>query len=194
MSMSRSLWNQSKPRMPVKRRRQQPPIQDQKRRHIKTERSLGGRSDSLRCFAKVWYEGFFTHQDLIGKDEVPAVEILKELDGVGNKLSLFLCNDEGSGGPCEADAIQRFCKDASLNEVECGIGQAGGRRACWVDERNSADLTGEGNARFCKNMLTATGLLRHLRQPVRTIPALPTLLSRMMPTLSYPITNARPAI
>lgn len=120
----------------------------------------------------MWYEGFSTHQDLIGKDETPAVEVLKGLDGVGNKLSLFLCN-EGSSGPCEADAVQRFCKDVSLNEVECGIGQAGSRRACWVDERSSAHLTGEGNARFCKNMLTATGLLRHFRQPVRAIPALP---------------------
>jgi hypothetical protein len=183
--MSRSLWNQPKPRMPVRRRHQQPPIQDQKRRHIKTEQGPDGRSGSLRCFAKVWYEGFFTHQNLIGKDEVPAVEFLKGLDGVGNNLSLFLCNDEGSSGPCEADAIQRFCKGVSLNEVECGIGQAGGRRACWVDERNSADLTGEGNARICKNMLTATGLLRRLRQPVCAIPAPPAVLSRMMPTLSY---------
>jgi len=161
-------------------------MQDRKRRHIRTERSPGSRSYSLRCFAKVWYEGFFAHQDLIGKDETPAVEVLKGLAGVGNELSLFLCNDESSSGPCEANAIQRFCRDVSLNGIERGIGQAGGRRACWVDERNSAHLTGEGSARFCKNMLTATGLLRRLRQPVRSIPAPPALLSRMMPTLSYP--------
>jgi hypothetical protein len=161
-------------------------MQDQKRRHIRSERRPDGRSYSLRCFAKEWYEGFFTHQDLIGKDETPAVEVLKRLDGVGNKLTLFLCNGDISSGPCEADAIHRFCRNVSLNDVECGIGQAGGRRACWVDERNSADLTGEGNARLCKNMLTATGLLRRLRQPVRSIPAPPALLSRMMPTLSYP--------
>ncbi|KAE9365474.1 hypothetical protein N431DRAFT_563398 [Stipitochalara longipes BDJ] len=140
-------------------------MQHQKERSIRTEQLPGHRAYSLRCFAKVWYKGFFTHQDLVGKDETPAVEVLKELAGVGNKLSLFLCNDEGSNGPCEADAIQRFCKDASLDEIERGIGQAGSRRACWVDERSSADLIGRGNARSCKNMLTATGLLRHLRQP-----------------------------
>jgi hypothetical protein len=151
-------------------------MQDQRQRSIWTERIPGDRSYSLRCFAKVWYDGFYTHQDLVGKDETPAVEVLKELNGVGNKLSLFLCNDEVSNGPCEADAIQRFCKDVSLDEIEHGIGQAGSRRACWVDERNSADLTGEGNSRSCENMLTVTGLLRRLRQPVRAIPVPPALL------------------
>jgi hypothetical protein len=148
-------------------------MQDHKRRYIRTELSSRGTSYSLHCFEKVWYEGFWTHQDLIGKDETPAVEVLKGLDGMGNNLSLFLCNDEGSSGPCEADAVQRFCKDVSLNDVEYGNGQAGNRRACWVDERNSTHLTGEGNVRFCKNMLTATGLLRHLKQPVCAIPAPP---------------------
>ncbi len=163
-------------------------MQDQRQRSIRTERIPGDRSYSLRCFAKVWYDGFYTHQDLVGKDETPAVEVLKELNGVGNKLSLFLCNDEASNGPCEADAIQRFCKDVSLDEIEHGIGQAGSRRACWVDERNSADLTGEGNSRSCENMLTVTGLLRRLKQPVRAIPAPPALLrySQRTSTLSLP--------
>jgi hypothetical protein len=124
----------------------------------------------------VWYDGFCTHQDLVGKDETPVVERLKQLNGAGNELSLFMCNDDVSNGPCEADAIQRFCKNVSLDEIEHGIGQAGSRRACWIDERNSADLTGEGNSRSCENMLTATGLLRRLRQPVRAILAAPTVL------------------
>ena len=132
-------------------------MQDQRQRSIRAERIPCDRSYSLRCFAKVWYDGFRIHQDLVGKDETPAVEVLKELNGVGNNLSLFLRNDEVSNGPCEADAIQRFCKDVSLDEIERGIGQAGSRRACWVDERNSADLTGEGNSRPCENMLTEIG-------------------------------------
>ncbi|KAH8742965.1 hypothetical protein BGZ57DRAFT_862902 [Hyaloscypha finlandica] len=141
-----------------------------RRRRILTERSPGGRSYSLRCYTKVWDEAFFTHHDLTRKDETPAVGVLKGFDESENKLSLFLCNDEGSGDPFEADVVQRFCKDVSLKEVECGIGQAGSRRACWVDQRNSVDLMGEGNARYCKNMLTATELLRCLRQPQLLMP------------------------
>jgi hypothetical protein len=145
------------------------PMEDRKQRTSRAERSSGERSYSLRCFEKVWYDDFLTYRDLVGKDETPAVEFLNELDGVGNKLSLFLCNGDDSVGPYEADAIQRFCRNFSPDEVERGIGQAGSRRACWLDELNSANLAGEGNARACKNMLTAMGLLRCLRQPVREI-------------------------
>ena len=144
---------------------------------------------------ETWHIYWFP--DLVGKDETPAVEVLKELNGVGNNLSLFLRNDEVSNGPCEADAIQRFCKGVSLDEIEHGIGQAGSRRACWVDERNSADLTGEGNSRPCGNMLTVTGLLRRLRQPVRAIPSPPALLHyfpKGRPLSVYLITNIRPAV
>jgi hypothetical protein len=46
-------------------------------------------------------------------------------------------------------------------------------------------------------MLTVTGLLRRLRQPVRAIPAPPTVLRyfpKGRPPSAYPITNTRPAI
>jgi hypothetical protein len=90
----------------------------------------------------------------------------KGIGGVADKLTIFLGLEEGLNGPCEADAVQRFCKGASLKDINVGIGESGRRKASWIDDRNSKDLTGSGNARLCENMLTATGLLRYLKQPV----------------------------
>jgi hypothetical protein len=95
-----------------------------------------------------------------------AVEMKEGMGGVEDKLRIFLGLEEGLNGPCEADAVQRFCKGASLKDINVGIGESGRRKASWIDDRNSKDLTGSGNARLCENMLTATGLLRYLKQPV----------------------------
>ena len=114
----------------------------------------------------MWPDSFFTRHDLSSKDEIPVVEIKRGIGGVEDKLAIFLRNEEGLTSPCEADAVQRFCKGVILNDIEVGTGESGRRKASWIDDRNSADLTGSGNARLCENMLTATGLLRHLNQPV----------------------------
>jgi hypothetical protein len=141
-------------------------MQVQKRQRTRRERSPEGRHYPLQCFANVWHDSFFTRHDLNNKDNIPAVEMKKGIGGVEDKLTIFLRNEEGLSGPCEADAVKRFCKDVSLNDIEVGIGESGRRKASWIDDRNSADLTGSGNARLCENMLTATGLLRYLKQPV----------------------------
>jgi hypothetical protein len=141
-------------------------MQVQRQQRTRGERSPEGRHYQLQCFANVWPDSFFTRHDLSNKDEIPAVEIKKGIGGVEDRLTIFLHNEEGLTGPCEADAVQRFCKDVSLNDIEVGIGESGRRKASWIDDRNSVDLTGSGNARLCENMLTATGLLRYLKQPV----------------------------
>jgi hypothetical protein len=141
-------------------------MQVQRQQRTRRERSPEGRYYQLRCFANEWPETFFTRHDLSDKDEIPAVRMKKAWGGMGDELTIFLRDEEGLTGPCEADAIQRFCKDVSLNDIEAGNGESGRRKASWIDDRNSADLIGSGNARLCENMLTATGLLRHLKQPV----------------------------
>jgi hypothetical protein len=141
-------------------------MQVQRQQRTRRERGPEGRHYQLRCFANVWPDSFFTRHDLSNKDEIPAVEMKREIGGVEDRLTIFLRNEEGLTGPCEADAVQRFCKGVSLSDIEAGIGESGRRKAAWIDDRNSADLTGSGNGRLCENMLTATGLLRHLKQPV----------------------------
>jgi hypothetical protein len=141
-------------------------MQVQRRQRSRKERSPEGRHYPLQCFANLWHDSFFTRHDLSNKDEIPAVEMKMGIGGVDDKLTIFLRNEEGLGGPCEADAVQRFCKGISLKEIEVGMGEYGRRKASWIDDRNSPDLTGSGNARLCENMLPATGLLRYLKQPV----------------------------
>jgi hypothetical protein len=141
-------------------------MQVQKRQSARRERIPERRHYPLQCFANVWHDSFFTRHDLSNKDVIPAVEMKKGVGGVEDELTIFLRNEEGLSGPCEADAVQRFCKDVSLNDIKDGIGESGRRKASWIDDRNSSDLTGSGNARLCENMLTATGLLRYLKQPV----------------------------
>jgi hypothetical protein len=141
-------------------------MQVQRRQRARRERSPEGRHYPIQCFANVWPGSFFTHHDLSEQDETPAVEMKRGMGGVGDELSIFLGLEEGLSGPYEADAVQRFCKDASLKDIDVGIGESGRRKASWIDDRNSKDLTGSGSARLCENMLTATGLLRYLKQSV----------------------------
>jgi hypothetical protein len=122
----------------------------------------------LLCFTNAWDPAFFTRHDLTGKDDVSAVEAKKNIGVVGDKLTIFLQVSEDLGCPCEADEVKRYCEGVSLEGLETGVGEAGERRAAWLDDRNSLDQTGSGNARLCDNPLTATGLLKYLKQSVRT--------------------------
>ena len=163
-------------------------MQVQKRQRAKRERSPEGRHYPLQCFANVWHDSFFTRRDLSNKNDIPVVEMKKGIGGVEDKLTIFLHNEEGLSGPCEADAVRKFCKDVSLKDIEVGIGESGRRKASWIDDRNSADLTGSGNARLRENMLTATGLLRCLKQPV--CPHLPSIDPFPWLLLTTPIAHA----
>ena len=60
---------------------------------------------------------FFDHHDLSNNNEIPAVELKKEIDGIGDKLAIFLHNEEGLSIPCEAEEVQRFCKDVCFNDI-----------------------------------------------------------------------------
>jgi hypothetical protein len=125
------------------------------------------------CFTNAWDPAFFTRHERTGKDDVSAVEAKKSMGDVDDELTIFLQVSEDLGCPCEADEVKRYCECVSLEDLEAGVGEAGKRRAAWIDDRNSLDLTGSGNARLCVNPLTATGLLKHLKQTVGTRPELP---------------------
>jgi hypothetical protein len=109
---------------------------------------------------------FFTRHDLAGKDDVSAVEAKRSIGEVGDEWTIFLQDSDDLGYLCEADEVKRYCEGVSLDDVEAGVGEAGERRAAWVDDRSSVDLTGSGSVRPCDNPLTAKGLLRYLKQPV----------------------------
>jgi hypothetical protein len=117
-------------------------------------------------FKNSWQDCFFTHPDPKGKDDIRVVDAKKSFGDIEEKLASFL----GLEYPREVDEVKRYCKGgASLEEVQDGIGEAGMRRAVWIDDRNSPNLTGSGNARPRGELLTATELLRYLKEPVREL-------------------------
>jgi hypothetical protein len=133
---------------------------------IRSENTSEGRQHPLKCLQKTWNSGFLKHHNLVGKDDVPAVEVKQSLGCVEDELTIILQGSNGLGSPCDVDEVMKYCEHGgSLEDVRDGIGAAGMRRAAWVDERNSPCLTGKGSVRLCER-LTATGLWRHLRQPV----------------------------
>ena len=122
----------------------------------------------LNCFQNVWYDCFLIHHDLTRKDDKPAFEIRRSLGGVEGDLEILLRTSDNSGSASKADGVKRYCKyGPDLQAVEQGIGESGTRRGAWVDDRNSPHLTGIGDVRLCGTWLTATGLLRYLKQGVR---------------------------
>lgn len=131
------------------------------------ESNLDSRCFPLRCFQNAWYECFFTHHNLSGKDDLPAVQIRKVLGDMEDILEILLQTSGNSGSPSEADEVKRFCKGGPALEVlQQGVGEVGSRRAAWVDDRNSPHLSEKGRVRLRGTWLTATGLLRHLSHPV----------------------------
>lgn len=120
----------------------------------------------LLCFTNSWDPAFLTRHDPTGKDDVSAVETKRSMGDKSDPLTIFLGVLEDLGYPCEADEVKRHCGGVILKDLEDGVGQAGKRRAAWLDDRNSQDLTGSGNARLYANPLTATGLLGCLKQTV----------------------------
>ncbi|KIN05269.1 hypothetical protein OIDMADRAFT_51083 [Oidiodendron maius Zn] len=121
-------------------------------------------------FTNAWPRSFFTYHIIAGKDDVPAVEARRKKGGVEDKLTSFLQTSEGLSFPSEADTIKRYCDKVSLKDVEDGVGEAGTRKASWIDDRNNKDLDAVdvgGNSRLCKNWLTATELLRYFKEQPR---------------------------
>jgi hypothetical protein len=148
-------------------KRQICPIMSNQRSQGKhAEAIFGGSFYPLKCFQNAWYDGFFVHHDRTGKDNLPAIDTRKNLGSIEGNLEGFLQTGDSSS-PYEADEVMRYCNGGlKLKSVENGSGEAGNRKAAWVDDRNSPHLTGTGNVRLCGAWLTATGLWRHLRQPV----------------------------
>jgi hypothetical protein len=165
ISPDKTLYNNRGPQPPMPGRRG-------RRERIPEERRY-----PFLCFTNTWDSAFFTRRDLTGKDDISAVEARESIGEVGDKLTIFLQVSEDLGCPCEADEVKRYCEGLSLEDLEAGIGKAGERRAAWLDDRNSLDQTGSGNARLCDNPLTATGLLKYLKQSVWTRPKLPLRLT-----------------
>jgi hypothetical protein len=122
--------------------------------------------DPVPWFTNAWPRLFFTHHLLTGKDDVPAVEARSQISGFQDKLTDFLQESKDLGFPSEADGVKRHCGNVSLKDIEAGFGDAGTRKALWIDDRKSDDLTGCGSPRLSNGWMTATRGLSYLEQRV----------------------------
>ena len=142
-----------------------------------------GKQHSPQWFTNAWPRSLFTHHILAGRDDESSVEAKRKIGGVEDKLISFLQTSEGLSFPSEADAVKRHCEKVSLKDVEEGVGEAGTRKASWVDDRNTEDLDAVdvgGNSRQCRNWLTATELLRYLNEPVWPARPPPSLVTQSL--------------
>ena len=122
--------------------------------------------DPVPWFTNAWPRSFFTHHRLTGKDDLPAVETRNQISGFQDKLTSFLQDSKDLGFSSEADGVKRYCRNVSLKDIEAGVGNAGTRKALWIDDRKSDNLTGCGSPRLSNGWMTATGGLRYLEQRV----------------------------
>jgi hypothetical protein len=97
---------------------------------------------------------------------VPAVEARNQIGSFQDKLTNFLQDSKDLGFPSEADGVKKHCRNASLKDIEAGVGDAGTRKALWIDDRKSDNLTGCGSPRLSNGWMTATKGLRYLEQRV----------------------------
>jgi hypothetical protein len=128
---------------------------------------------SVPGLSKVWPNSFFAHHLLTGKDDVPAAEERNQISSFQDPMTNFLDDSKDLGFPSEADGLKKYCKHVCLKDIEAGIGEAGTRRAFWIDDRKSAHLAGCGEPRLSNGWKTATEALRCLKQRVclaRTAP------------------------
>lgn len=97
---------------------------------------------------------------------MPAVEARNQISGFQDKLTNFLQDSKDLGFSSEANGIKRHWGNISLKEIEAGVGDAGTRKALWIDDRKSDHLTGCGSPRLSNGWMTAHEGLRYLEHPV----------------------------
>ncbi len=105
---------------------------------------------------------------------MPAVEARTQISGFQDWLSHFLEDSKDLGFPSEAERVKRHCGKVRLKDIEAGVGDAGTRKALWMDDRKGDHLTGSGSPRLSNGWMTATEGLRYLEQRVwhtRTSPS-----------------------
>jgi hypothetical protein len=101
----------------------------QREQRRRTERIAEKGRYQLQCFEKAWYKCFFTHHNLIKKDDVAAVDHKKSLGSIEEKLPTFLQASNSLSSSCKADKVKRYCEGISLEKVQNGVGEGGTRLA-----------------------------------------------------------------
>jgi hypothetical protein len=116
---------------------------------------------------KIWNPIFST--DRIPNEAKSYVEGRRGHQAKGEGIALFLYDSENSKS-CKTQVVEDFCHDVRLEDIRRGSGNAGRRRAAWLDDRCKANgAPAGGHVRTYKNPMTPTAVLRHMEEVVQNI-------------------------
>jgi hypothetical protein len=116
---------------------------------------------------KIWNPIFST--DRIPNEAKSYVEGRRGHQAEGEGIALFLYDSENSKS-CKTQVVEDFCHDVCLEDIRRGSGNAGRRRAAWLDDRCKANgAPAGGHVRTYKNPMTPTAVLRHMEEVVQNI-------------------------
>ena len=117
-------------------------------------------------YKKEWDPEFLADRNF--KEDESYVEYKRGINADGDDFDIFLRDSEDSVPCCKVEEVREFCQDACLDDLKKGARKAGTRRGAWLDDRSCPGLMGSSRCvRKYHNPLTATGLYRLLKEPVR---------------------------
>ena len=127
-------------------------------------------------FPKKWHEDFATDRGF--KENETWVEEKRRFrteNGDGdhdggvdenNDISIVMLDHEGTVPSRIVREVVSLCRDYHLGNLENGKGEAGHRRAAWLDDRITPGPNTGKRTRKYQNPLTATGLFKFCREKV----------------------------
>lgn len=120
----------------------------------------GGLTKACNVLAKEW-------DPIFSKSRPPTVsesyvERKRSMRPKGRSIDLFLRDAEDSSALYYFDEVKELCHSVCSTALKSGRGEAGNKRAAWLDCRNSPNSNDGQTARKYQNPLTATSLRRHL--------------------------------
>ena len=153
--------------------------------------NLNARIPAVIWFPKNWREDFSTDRDFNENENETWVQKIRDLRTEYNVI------DQNGGGDEDSDIgivmLDHECTVRSqlvremlslyqnyhLTDLENGKGEAGHRRAAWLDDRNTRCPNDGKRARKYQNPLTATALFKSCQEKVEHRPEEPLLVTKV---------------
>jgi hypothetical protein len=130
----------------------------------------------------VRHEGFIKAHNVLAKRWDPSfsasrppqvsgswVESKRGMNSGDCDIDLFLRDAEDSSALYYFDEVRELCYGVCSSALDSGQGEAGNRRAAWLDTRNGPNPMEDQIARDYQNPLTATSLYHYLRRDLTSM-------------------------
>lgn len=115
--------------------------------------------------AKTWNEEF--SKDRGFKEDSPWIKKTESLGAADDEdITLVMRESLVAEQSYIYREVEYYCQGARIEDVEIGHGEAGQRRAAWLDDTTICGANSGGRGRVHENLLTATGLFNALKEKV----------------------------